>query len=297
MKLWKNYEPLKAMSFPMYHVPGKFAPPQGTFRSEYIHVEYQKLNCRQPFYHRNTDVDEISYHVAGKRTLLSELGSVPLAVGDFARIPVGVAHDNRGIDDVHIIFYIPQGVEENISPYRSTEYKLPPFEGWEPMDTVEFITGHLSEVGSDTSVFYTDEKMLLDTAQTEEVKIAVLKASGSDSLEWLYKSADVWLGSTSFASNDGTVYTRHRCADELQIQIKGKRTLVSQRGMLDIEPGDFVSIPLGCAFTSIAHEENTYVTALMRYPAQPMKDFSKVAKATSVEQLALARRPLQSLKT
>ena len=67
------------------------------------------MDGRQPFYHRNTDADEITYHAWGARTVLTELGCVDMKVGDMARIPVGVAHDNRATGDVHIIFYIPQG--------------------------------------------------------------------------------------------------------------------------------------------------------------------------------------------
>ena len=113
------------------------------------------MSGRQPFYHRNTDVDENTCHAAGKRMVLTELGVVDLEVGDMARIPVGVAHDNYAQEDVHIIFYIPQGVRENIIPYRTTEYRMPPYHRWEAINSIEFITDHLSEIGSDCQTFYT----------------------------------------------------------------------------------------------------------------------------------------------
>lgn len=72
------------------------------------------------------DCEEISYHVAGDRTVVTKLGSVDLEVGDMARIPVGVAHDNIAKDDVHLIFYIKEGVREVGMPCRSTEYRMPP---------------------------------------------------------------------------------------------------------------------------------------------------------------------------
>ena len=109
MKIWKKYDAIGAISLPMYHVKGPFQPPQGVFESEHIHIEYQKMEGRQPFYHRNTDVDEITYHAAGVRSVLTELGTVDMQVGDMNLIPVGVAHDNHAHEDVHIIFYIPAG--------------------------------------------------------------------------------------------------------------------------------------------------------------------------------------------
>jgi hypothetical protein len=292
LKIWRKFEPLGVISLPMHHVPGPFAPPQGVFRSDYIHIEYQKMNGRQPFYHRNTDADEITYQAFGKRTVLTELGSADYAIGDMARIPVGVAHDNYAQEDVHIIFYIPQGVLENVVPYRSTEYLMPPFPGWEAKESgsIEFITEHLSEIGTDCSTFYTDEQMLLDNAKTQPERMAFVRSSVSGSLEWLYKGENVWLGIQNFENSDGKVYTRHRMADELQIQTMGKRTLITQRGTLQIEPGDFVSIPLGCAFTSVAHEANGYISVLMRYPAIPKKQFTKMAEPTTEETLIQARK-------
>jgi len=295
MNIWSNYDPLGAINVPLHHVRKGFSPPQGVFESDYIHIEYTSLtNGRQPFYHRNTDADEISYHVTGTRELITEIGTVDLAPGDFSRIPVGVSHDNHGIDDVHFIFYIPQGVVENIPSHRSTEYRIPPFEGWEPKPAIEFITERLSTIGSDNAVYYTDELMLLENAKTDPLRIPILRASRLEGVEWLYKSENIWLGSTKLTNVDGTTYTRHRMASEVQIQVAGKRSLITQRGTLEIEPGDCVCIPLGCAFTSVVREESVYITVLMRYLAEAKKKYTKTAEKTTEELLGKIRGRVQS---
>ena len=281
MNIWQKYDPIGKVNLPMYHVKGPFTPPQGVFESEYIHIEYQKMNGRQPFYHRNTDVDEITYHAAGKRMVLTELGVVDLEIGDMARIPVGVAHDNYAQEDVHIIFYIPQGVKENITPYRATEYRTPPFKDWQAANSIEFVTDHLSEIGSDCQTFYTSEQMLLDNAKTSSERMQIVKSSGGQGQEWLYKSEHVWMGFNAFTKSDGSVYTRHRKAEEIQIQVKGTRSLVTQRGTLKMEPGDFVAVPLGTAFTSVADEDNKYITVLVSHPSDVRKKFTAMAEETT----------------
>ena len=290
LKIWSNYDPLSAIHVSMDHVRKPFSTPQGVFESDYIHIEYTSLtNGRQPFYHRNTDVDEIAYHVTGTRQVITEIGTVDLAPGDYSRIPVGVSHDNHAINDVHFIFYIPQGVVENIPSYKSSEYLIPPFEGWSPKPAIEFITERLGAVGSDNAVYYTDEQMLLENAKTDPLRMPVLRASGLEGVEWLYKSENIWLGSTKLTHAQGTIYTRHRMATEVQIQVTGKRWLISQRGTLEIEPGDCVSIPLGCAFTSVTQEESVYITVLMRYPAEAKKTYTKTAERTTEDLLGKIR--------
>lgn len=292
----RDHSLLKAITFPVQYFPSKFAPPVGIFESNYVRVEWQKMSGRQPFYHRNADVDEISYHVSGERTLISEKGSVDLQVGDFARIPVTVAHDNRGLEDIHYLFYIPAPVVECVAPSRKTTYKSPPFTGWEPNpQIVEVMTECLAAMGCDISATPTDESLILEAAHLDPDPIQVLRAQAvgdaTAETEWLYKSAHIWLGSTTLKQAKGTVYKRHRCADEIQCQVGGRRTLVTQRGMIDLEPGDFISIPLGTAFTSVSHgdEECTYLTVLTRFPAEPKKDASKSAKEVSFQAVAALR--------
>ena len=289
MNIWSRYDALGVMHVPMHHVRGEFMVPQDVFVSDHIRIEYTRLHGRQPFYHRNCDADEIAYHVVGTREVITEIGTVDVVPGDFSRIPVGVSHDNHGIDDVHFIFYIPQGVVENASSYKSSDHRIPPFTGWEPKPAIEFITERLSALGSDNAVYYTDELMLLNNAMEDPSHIQVLRASDRERVEWLYKSENIWLGSTNLTKADGTLYTRHRMAHEVQIQVTGQRTLITQRGTVNLEPGDCVSIPLGCAFTNFTLQQSVYVTVLMRYPAKAKKEFAKMAEKTTVDMLSKIR--------
>ena len=330
MKIWQaEYPPLGVMRFNMTHVSGPFSPPKGVYESDYIHIEWQRMNGRQPFYHRNQDCDEIALHVAGNRTVITELGCVDLQVGDFSMIPVGVAHDNYGQEDVHLIFYITAPVAEVKTPVRSAEYRESPFPGWKEDNgrCVEFVTEKLSALGSDTSTFRTSERLLLDHAKRVDERLNVLRSdpgdkdkSGKDGgVDWLYKAENISLGvchmspssptPSSRESGESSVsYQRHRFADEVQLQLKGTRTLVTQRGTVkNIRPGDFVSIPKGCAFSSIVHgaadgangtngadagtdSVSTHVVVLMRYPAEAMQKFDRMAEHVNVEEIERLRR-------
>ncbi len=76
------------------YTPGEFVPPKVLFEAPRARIEWQQMDNRQPLYHRNLDVDEMSYQISGERTLMSEHGTVELRPGDFVRLPVGVCHDN-----------------------------------------------------------------------------------------------------------------------------------------------------------------------------------------------------------
>ena len=78
-----EHENIAKVHFPVVYEPSKFARPMGVYASNFLRIEWQKMNFRQPFYHRNADVDEMSYQVYGSQTLMTELGSVDLAPGDF----------------------------------------------------------------------------------------------------------------------------------------------------------------------------------------------------------------------
>ena len=283
MKFWRDYDLLTAYHQPTKYFESKFAPPLGIYESDFVRVEWQKLNQRQPFYHRNADVDEISYHVSGQRWLITEKGTVELQEQEFTRIPVSVAHDNRGIDDVHLIFYIPAPVTECVQAAGVTKYSNPPFPGWEAKNIPEMMTECLGAMGCDVSVSMIDENLLLEAGKTESEPIKVLKGSKTDETEWLYKSKLVWLGTTTLTKTHGDVYTRHRRADEIQCQIKGHRTLVTQRGTIELDPGDFTCIPLGTAFTDIVDGESTHISVLTRWPAPPKREVSKRATETSIQ--------------
>ena len=291
MPLWPQWDLLHAVHFPTNYIPSKFARPVDVFESDYIRIEWQKMNFRQPFYHRNADVDEISYHVSGERTLITEKGSVDLDVGDFTRIPVTVAHDNRGVEEVHLLFYMIGPVVECVAPTRKSQHKVPPFSGWEANPAIiDVMTECLGGAGCDLSVSLTDETMLLDTAKTEDPIHVLRSDTDSSETQWLYKTANVWLGIATLSSADGKIYRRHRRAEEIQCQVKGRRTLVSQRGTIELEAGDFVAIPLGTSFTHVVTEECTYISVLTRFPAKMTAESSKKASDTSIARLAELRR-------
>ncbi|KAJ9654510.1 hypothetical protein H2198_006453 [Neophaeococcomyces mojaviensis] len=287
-----DHGPIAAVHFPTEYIPQKFSPPRGIYESDHLRLEWQQMNFRQPFYHRNADVDELSYQVCGDRTLMTEYGSVELCPGDFSRIPVGVAHDNYGREEIHLLFYIPAPVSEVVPPVKTAEMLVPPFETWTPQSVAEVMTECLGGPECDIAVSMADEELLLRHAQSVDRNkyIRVLKATGRDGeLEWLYKSKHVWIGTTEVQTCSGDVYRRHRRADEIQCQIKGKRTLVTQRGIVELEPGDFVSIPNGVAFTDIVHGSSTHISVLTHYSALP--------KAPIVKEAALADwKTVQGLK-
>jgi hypothetical protein len=55
----------------------------------------------------------------------------------------------------------------------------------------------------------------------------------------------------------------------MKCQVKGRRMLVMQRRTLELEVGDFVNIPLGCAFTDIVRGDRVYLPVLSRWLAPP----------------------------
>src|SRR5262249_24297690 len=80
-------------------------PATAIYGSDHLRLEWRTMHGRQSFYHRNVDAAEISFQIAGRRTLMTDLGTFELGPGDFSRIPVGVAHDNFGREDVHLLFH------------------------------------------------------------------------------------------------------------------------------------------------------------------------------------------------
>jgi uncharacterized cupin superfamily protein len=269
MKLWQDYEPLAVHRFPTQYEPVGFAPPRGVFEGPCLRVEWQTMNFRQPFYHRNTDVDELSFQVCGERTLMTEHGTVELRPGDFSRIPVGVAHDNFGRSNIHLLFYLHGPAMPCVPPARTGDFKSPAFDGWQPKPVAEVMTHCLGGPHCDVAVSLIDEELLLKEAVRNAAKIEVLKAdTNADQISWLYKAPKVWIGHTVLAkSSSPRRYTRHRCADEIQYQISGTRTLVTQRGTTTLEPGEFVCIPFGCAFASVAGETSRHISILTSEPA------------------------------
>ncbi|MFC8078122.1 hypothetical protein ACFUN8_21580 [Streptomyces sp. NPDC057307] len=251
VKLWSDHEPLGVVHHPQEYEAVPFAPPRGVYESAQVRVEWQTMDNRQPFYHRNCDVDEISYQIAGDRTLMTELGVVEHRPGEFSRIPRGVAHDNYGRRESHLLFYSPAPVTEETEPARRSEAVRPPFPGWEPGDRNEAITQCMGTPGHDITVAPVDERQLLDHVHRDERRLSVLALPDAPDTTWLYRSDTFRLGTVRQLPGAPRVYRRTLDADEIQYQISGRRTLVTQRGTVELDPGDFVRVPLGIAHTSL----------------------------------------------
>jgi hypothetical protein len=294
MKLWRDAEPLEVVHFGQEYEAQPFAPPRGLYESDFLRVEWQTMDNRQPFYHRNCDVDEISYQIAGDRTLMTELGTVEHRPGEFSRIPVGVAHDNYGRRESHLLFYIPAPVEavSGAEVRRTSDAVFPPFEGWEPKVVNELITECLAGPGHDVAIQPVEEQLLLDQVHRESDRIPVLALGADIGTSWIYTSARVLLGTTRLAGTGDTrevVYRRHRDAEEIQYQIGGCRTLVSQRGAVELGPGDFVRIPLGCAFTSVTDTESIHLTLLSARPVPQVAAAARKAEPVTPDLLQRIR--------
>ena len=285
LSTWRDPSPIELVHFDSTYVPQEFSPPKGVYESEYVRVERQTMNNRQSFYHRNMDCDEMSYQVWGGRTLMTELGTVELAEGDFSQIPVGVAHDNWGREEVHLLFYIPAGVEPQLAPAKSSELLIPPYEGWEPTEQNEVFGEGLGNPDGVMGAFPIDETLLLQEAQNQPRRIAVLRPDDGDETSWLYKSDHVWIGRTRLDESDGSTYRRHRNCDEVQYQVTGRRTVVSQLGTLHLEPGDFVRIPMGVAFTSIATERSEHIVLVSGPPLPQVSPPSGKGQTVGVDEL------------
>src|SRR5882757_23110 len=149
VRLWREHEPLTVVHYPTEFRAQPFAPPRGVFENDKLRVEWQTMDNRQPFYHRNCDVDEISYQIAGERTLMTELGVVEHRPGEFSRLPRGVAHDNWGRRESHLLFYAPAPVTEERPAIAESQPVLPPFVGWEPGALNEAVTQCMGSPGHD----------------------------------------------------------------------------------------------------------------------------------------------------
>jgi len=257
---------LQAAHFPPGFEVQPFSPPRGVVENPFLRVEWQTMAGRQPFYHRNCGVDEIAYQVDGERTLMTELGTVDLLPGDFVRLPDGVAHDNLGRRDVHLLFYVPGPARELQAAARESELRMPPFRGWEPATVNELITHGVGGPGQDVVMSPADEQLLLEHARRDTRRLGVLNPGGGAGTTWLYRAPDVLLGQVVSQHSDGAHYVRHRDADELQYQVAGTRMLVTQRGCLQLVAGDFVCIPKAVAFTSIHGGPSTHLALLSTRP-------------------------------
>lgn len=292
LKLWSDHPPLAVVHFPQEYRAQPFAPPRAVYESDQLRVEWQTMNNRQPFYHRNCDVDEISFQVAGERTLMTEQGVIEHRPGEFSRIPRGVAHDNYGRSESHLLFYVPAPVRELGAGIRQSEPLFPPFPGWVPSPWNEAITQCMGARGHDVTVFPIDEQLLLDRVHEETDRIEVLRGRGNR-VDWLYGNDQFRLGVATFdadadADADAEVrrYRRNLDADEIHYQISGTRTLVSQRGTVELGPGDFVRIPLGIAYTTVSTGAGEYISLLSRTELPQIAPTDRTAQLVSADQPA-----------
>ena len=260
---WDPIPPLKVIHFSQSYQEGAFVPPRILWEGETGRVEWQQMNFRQPMYHRNLDVDEISYQIQGGRTLMTELGTVELVPGDLVRIPVGVAHDNYGRKASHILWYFPAPIEEVGTVTRQSEVLIPPFAGWQAATVNEVHTDCLGGRHCDRAVQLSDETLLLEQARDEQDRLRVMSSAGErDQTRWVFSGPQHAIGVTELPASDGLTYTRHRDADEIQYQVAGTRLLVSANGTVELTPGTFVHIPVGVAYASITAASSKHLTTV-----------------------------------
>ena len=278
-------EQIEVVHVPVAYEPKSFSPPLWVYENEDVRVEHQDMNGRQPFYHRNTEVDELSYQVVGPRQLITEIGSVDLEAGDFVNIPVGVAHDNWGRQEIHLLFYVKAPLHRQQEPVRFS--KPHEFTAWEPTVVPEMISARGGGI-----CISSDERVLLAHANSDDRQLEVVHIGSStqelSGSQWVYKSQDVWIGSATLQGAEGTEYQRKLNVDELQFQLEGKRTLITDLGCVELEPGDFVRIPAGVAHTSVT-SSSSYLTLYSAKPLKRLVDPVRTGEVRSPEQIAALR--------
>jgi uncharacterized cupin superfamily protein len=284
-RLWREYPPLNVVHYPQEYVHQPFAPPRGVYENDEIRVEWQIMKGRQPFYHRNCDVDEISYQIAGERTLMTELGVLEHRPGEFSRIPRGVAHDNYGREESHLLFYLPAPVTELAPAQRVSVPVFPPFPGWQPGEVNEAVTQCMGTPGHDIAVFGVDEQQLLQQVHAEDRRMTVLRADPDRTTTWLYGTERIRIGFVNTTPGSARRYRRRLDADEIQYQVSGRRTLISQRGLVDLEPGDFVRVPLGVAHASATTEPGHYLSLLSHRELPQVAETTRESQAYAPERL------------
>ncbi|MFT4232630.1 MAG: hypothetical protein QM606_07650 [Leucobacter sp.] len=292
---WDPIPPLEVAYFDQEFQDKVFAPPRILWEGDSGRIEWQQMNFRQPMYHRNLDVDELAFQIAGPRTLMTELGTVELEAGDFVRIPVGVAHDNYGRRESHILWYFPAPIAD-VAPVTSrSDARIPPFPGWQPETVNEVHTDCLGGRHCDTAVQLSDETLLLEQVHSETERLGVMHPNPAPGqTDWVWKGEDHWIGLARLTDSDGRVYTRHRNADEVQYQVSGTRLLVSANGVVEMRPGTFVHLPVGVACASIVSGDSTHVSTISRYKLDCVYEGATASEKWSLEQIEAYRDGLFS---
>lgn len=276
--LGTELSPLEVCTFPVIFAPMPFARPRGVFEGPALRLEWQTLNGRQPFYHRNADVDEIGYQICGERALITECGTIQFERGQFSRIPVGVAHDNYCVDDIHLIFYMHGPAKPGLEPVGHGEHRAPPFAGWEAKPAIDAMTNAMGGPGGAISYSMADEQLIIDAARDCTDLLEILEPSGpAGEVEWVYRAPKVWIGHTRLKPMAERRYQRSICAEEIQFQAEGVRTILSQRGVVTLSPGDFVTIPRGCSYTNVVEGPSTHLSLLVTEPTPPVERPNRAA--------------------
>jgi mannose-6-phosphate isomerase-like protein (cupin superfamily) len=295
--LWSEVVPIDVVHFDQTYTKQPFAAPRFLYEGLHGRIEWQQMDFRQPFYHRNLDVDEMSYQIAGDRTLMTEYGTAELRTGDFVRIPVGVCHDNWGRQESHILWYLPEPCLERLPAQRTTQALIPPFEGWQAATVNELITDCMGSAGGhDTAAQRSDERLILEDALSHNERLAVVRPSseastgdGPRNIEWIWTGASSSIGMVNSGVSAGLDYIRHRNADEIQYQASGHRLLVTQHGVVEVVPGDFARIPIGVAFTSISTEPNRYIATVSYHRLPRVYEASRESELWSAQDVESRR--------
>ena len=262
---WDEIPPLEVIRIQQEFMDLPFSPPRVLWEADDSRMEWQQMDFRQPMYHRNLDVDELSYQIHGPRTLMTEAGTTELRPGDMVRLPVGIAHDNWGRRSSHLLWYFPTPITDVAPVVSRAEVRIPPFEGWQAQAVNEVATDCLGGLHCDRAVQLSDETLLLQQAEHESWRLQVMhpRPSGNETT-WVFQGSDHLVGVTTVVDSDGRTYTRHRNADEVQYQAEGTRLLISPNGVVGMTPGTWVRIPVGVAYASVVAGESTHVTTVSR---------------------------------
>lgn len=129
---------------------------------------------------------------------------------------------------------------------------------------------------------------------TTTMRLQVLRPDRSQDTTWLYGTDRIRIGLVTTVPGGERRYRRTLDADEIQYQANGHRTLITQHGLVDLEPGDFVRIPLGISHASVATEAGDYVSLLSRSEVPQVAKTSRTADPYSPERLAALTAEVRS---
>jgi mannose-6-phosphate isomerase-like protein (cupin superfamily) len=204
-----------------------------------------------------------------------------------------VGHDNYGRAESHLLFYSPAPVAEELAAVRSSAATFPPFPTWKPGRINEAVTQCMGTPGHDIAIFPADEQLLLAHVNDTKERIEVLMPKAEAGVSWCYRSNAFRLGIFELPASGGGTYRRNLDADEVQYQISGRRLLVTQHGQVELEPGDFVRIPLGAAYTSIAAAGARHLSVLSNRDLPQVAATSRISSPYDSAAMAEARAAVE----